>query len=296
MSVWYLSEETRWFSTTFLDIVRHTRVIFKFDTYCICTGKQNRLAEKEKMTEKEKKNSGHYKTYYFFLSIEYYHQWCNKQKKYFPWAVQLPMMTPCHYYTHLVEFLSSRFLLFLVLPQRCTILHGPRKPKKYPQAWDGGQIKEKQSNMFSIEVKFLPSVVSLPNQQCRSKMHRSYHRRNVHRYCTYWLFLKTWPIFFSHSYPLYKPLFFPFVPLQAVFFLLAATRVSSWPQCRWQAGDFFLYLSFFLEGGRVKMVLLDLTGCGGSSLAAHAGGVNCFRGDQIQVLIIRDLIEPVPIL
>lgn len=43
-------------------------------------------------------------------------------------------------------------------------------------------------------------------------------------------------------------------------------------------------------------MLLDLTGCRGRSLAAHAGGVNCFRGDQIQVLVIRDLIEPVPVL
>lgn len=44
------------------------------------------------------------------------------------------------------------------------------------------------------------------------------------------------------------------------------------------------------------MVLLDLTGCGGSSLAAHAGGVDCFGRDQIQVLVIWDLIEPVSIL
>uniref|UniRef100_A0A3B5BFR4 Si:dkey-201c13.2 n=1 Tax=Stegastes partitus TaxID=144197 RepID=A0A3B5BFR4_9TELE len=43
-------------------------------------------------------------------------------------------------------------------------------------------------------------------------------------------------------------------------------------------------------------VLLDLTGCGGSSLAAHAGGIDCFRGDQIQILIIGNLIEPVPVL
>uniref|UniRef100_A0A3Q2NUE0 Si:dkey-201c13.2 n=1 Tax=Fundulus heteroclitus TaxID=8078 RepID=A0A3Q2NUE0_FUNHE len=42
--------------------------------------------------------------------------------------------------------------------------------------------------------------------------------------------------------------------------------------------------------------LLDLTGCGGRSLAAHAGGVDCLRGDQIQVLVIWDLIEPVPVL
>ena len=44
------------------------------------------------------------------------------------------------------------------------------------------------------------------------------------------------------------------------------------------------------------MVLLDLTGCGGSGLAAHAGRVDCFGGDQIQVLVIWDLIEPVPVL
>lgn len=34
----------------------------------------------------------------------------------------------------------------------------------------------------------------------------------------------------------------------------------------------------FSGGGAV---LLDLTGCGGSSLAAHASGVDCFGGDQI---------------
>lgn len=44
------------------------------------------------------------------------------------------------------------------------------------------------------------------------------------------------------------------------------------------------------------MVLLDLTSCGGSSLAAHAGRVDRFGGDQIQVLVIRDLVKPVPVL
>lgn len=44
------------------------------------------------------------------------------------------------------------------------------------------------------------------------------------------------------------------------------------------------------------MVLLNLTSCRGSSLAAHASGVDCFGGDQIQVLVIWDLIEPVPVL
>lgn len=47
----------------------------------------------------------------------------------------------------------------------------------------------------------------------------------------------------------------------------------------------------FGEGG-----LLDLTGCGGSGLAAHAGGVDCFRRDQIQVFIIWNLIQPVAVL
>lgn len=42
--------------------------------------------------------------------------------------------------------------------------------------------------------------------------------------------------------------------------------------------------------------LLDVTRCGGSSLAAHAGGVHCFRWDQIQVLIIGNLIQPVAVL
>lgn len=49
------------------------------------------------------------------------------------------------------------------------------------------EVKQRRSksNMFSLEVMFLPSVESLLNQQRRSKMHRSYHRRNMHRYCTY---------------------------------------------------------------------------------------------------------------
>lgn len=46
----------------------------------------------------------------------------------------------------------------------------------------------------------------------------------------------------------------------------------------------------------VEEVLLDLTGCGRSSLAAHAGGVDRFRGDQIQVFVVGDLVQPVPVL
>lgn len=44
------------------------------------------------------------------------------------------------------------------------------------------------------------------------------------------------------------------------------------------------------------MELLDLTRCRGSGLAAHAGRVDCFRRDQIQVFIIWDLIQPVAVL
>lgn len=105
--------------------------------------------------------------------------------------------------------------------------------------------------MFSIEVKFLPSVVSLPNQQCRSKMHRSCHRRNVHWYCTYWLFLKTWPIFFSHSYPLYKPLFFPLCHCKLFFSssLLLGSVVGL------SAGgrqEIFLFIYLFFGGRKGK--------------------------------------------
>uniref|UniRef100_A0A3B3WRT7 Uncharacterized protein n=1 Tax=Poecilia mexicana TaxID=48701 RepID=A0A3B3WRT7_9TELE len=42
--------------------------------------------------------------------------------------------------------------------------------------------------------------------------------------------------------------------------------------------------------------LLDLAGCGGGGLAAHAGGVDCFRGDQIQVLVVWNLVKPVSVL
>lgn len=42
--------------------------------------------------------------------------------------------------------------------------------------------------------------------------------------------------------------------------------------------------------------LLDVTCCGGSGLAAHAGGVDCLRWDQIQVFIIGNLIQPVAVL
>lgn len=52
----------------------------------------------------------------------------------------------------------------------------------------------------------------------------------------------------------------------------------------------------FLLGDRGLLGLLDLTSCGGSGLAAHAGGVHCFRWDQIQVLVIWNLIQPVAVL
>lgn len=42
-------------------------------------------------------------------------------------------------------------------------------------------------------------------------------------------------------------------------------------------------------------MLLDLTGCGGGGLAAHAGGVDRLGRDQIQVLVIGDLVEPVAV-
>lgn len=43
------------------------------------------------------------------------------------------------------------------------------------------------------------------------------------------------------------------------------------------------------------MGLLDLTSSGGGGLAAHAGGVDGFGRYEVQVFIIRDLIQPVSI-
>ncbi|KAA8592391.1 hypothetical protein FQN60_017846, partial [Etheostoma spectabile] len=48
------------------------------------------------------------------------------------------------------------------------------------------------------------------------------------------------------------------------------------------------------EGGEAegqRAGLLYLTGGGGGCLAAHAGGVDGFGRDQIQVLVVRDLVE-----
>lgn len=38
-----------------------------------------------------------------------------------------------------------------------------------------------------------------------------------------------------------------------------------------------------------------MTGCGGSGLAAHAGGVDRLGRDQIQVFVVGDLVEPVAV-
>lgn len=159
--------------------------------------------------------------------------------------------------------------------------------------------RRSKSNMFSLEVMFVPSVEFPLNQQRRSKMHRSYHRRNVHKILyilTLFLRLDLFPsltVTFTNSC-------FPFVPADSFStppcchsgWKLASVRVADrrfegvWCGVVWCVGG----------GGGGGEVLLDLTSCGGSSLAAHAGGVDCFRGNQIQVLVIRDLIEPVPIL
>ncbi len=49
------------------------------------------------------------------------------------------------------------------------------------------------------------------------------------------------------------------------------------------------------QGGEEVIDLLDLTSSGGGGLAAHAGGVNGFGWYEVQVFIIRDLIQPVSI-
>lgn len=48
-------------------------------------------------------------------------------------------------------------------------------------------------------------------------------------------------------------------------------------------------------GQKVGGGLLYLTGGGGGCLAAHAGRVDGFRWDQIQILVVWDLIEAVTI-
>lgn len=50
------------------------------------------------------------------------------------------------------------------------------------------------------------------------------------------------------------------------------------------------YVVWRVAGVQRKWGLLDLAGCGGGCLAAHAGGVDRFGGDQIQVLVVRDLV------
>lgn len=50
------------------------------------------------------------------------------------------------------------------------------------------------------------------------------------------------------------------------------------------------------EGGLEGAGLLYLTGGRGGCLAAHAGGVDGFGWDQIQVLVVWDLIETVAVL
>lgn len=50
------------------------------------------------------------------------------------------------------------------------------------------------------------------------------------------------------------------------------------------------------DGGTGLLGLLDMASCGGGGLAAHAGGVYCFRWDQVQVLVIWNLIQPVAVL
>lgn len=57
------------------------------------------------------------------------------------------------------------------------------------------------------------------------------------------------------------------------------------------------YIVWKREGQKVRGVrLLYLTGGGGGCLATHAGRVDWFGQDQIQVLVVRDLVEAVPVL
>lgn len=122
-----------------------------------------------------------------------------------------------------------------------------------------------------------------------------YHRRNVHSEILYistpslivpTTFSSFFPLnhFNKHLFPLRRPiklkLFFEVTPLchrpsgELALKVQGAGEVTSIGVGVWSEG----------------WVLLDLAGCRGGSLAAHAGGVDGFGRDEVQVLVVRDLI------
>lgn len=92
----------------------------------------------------------------------------------------------------------------------------------------------------------------------------------MHTHCTY----SVWSLFVNTP----VSLFFFFCPCKEVVLYYVLGGWGGW-------------------GGRRRLwlVLLDLAGCRGRGLAAHAGGVDRFRGNQIQVFVVRDLVQAVPV-
>lgn len=190
-----------WFSTVLLGLIRH----ITFDTYI------HRKTKQTGWKKKKRKNNGHYKASDLFLSFVY----ISRRSHLLGWAAD-KVITTCHHHTYLVELLSSYFTVFL-LHQCCTIaVRLSQKIHKHEM-----EVQTKSC----VSVMFLPSVESLLNQQCRSKMHRSYHRRNMHRYCTYSIFAFINPCFVFFPLCLCQPLIFlPLLPLWSVVGLSTGGR------------------------------------------------------------------------
>lgn len=116
--------------------------------------------------------------------------------------------------------------------------------------------RRSKSNMFSLEVMFRPSVEPPLNQQRRSKMHRSYHRRNVHKMLYIDSFLLSFPPLVSVSLSLSRSLCILSTPLFLLSFrlfthlLLTPSAVSfsslSLP-CRCRSSRLTLHPSLFYQ-------------------------------------------------
>lgn len=81
--------------------------------------------------------------------------------------------------------------------------------------------------------------------------------------------------------------------LQTLFFLLHLLLLKV---CKLFNPLVVASVLLFFSCVKRRAVLLDLTRCGGRSLTAHAGGVDGFGRDQIQVLVIWNLIQSVAVL
>lgn len=138
------------------------------DTYYIYTGGRNRLVE---MNSNEKKH-GHYKTSSLFLFIA---SVTHMQKLFFPWMVNSndTIIT----ITGLSHFVVS------VLPQCHRTFPGLLwSTISTSMRWKSYEGEEKLTCFLRGK------VLCHQSHPHRTNNAQTYHRRNVHRYCTFWLF------------------------------------------------------------------------------------------------------------